>query len=393
MIGAANLVLYVALLFLLINLLALVGLWLHFLWTHRQLKQRSQLVEELIVVHQFPQRYQRLLRILMSTKSFRVESLWRRIPEDEIDRIRKTEIPNKLRRLVKRGPKWQKIRAMQLLGLLQDAQSIGLLRQMTAERDQDLALAAAGALGRFNDDSSARFILGLLSSRRHLSGSRIASIIEGMQIDLSSLFIEALASPDHKVRFWSATLAGRYPKDPVRAALVHSIQHPDANTRAAILDSLGKIGDHTCKAAITQALNDDVWYVRAHAALACGQVQIFESSKMLINALADPVWWVRHDASRALEMLLSHDSHGRVKEELLTNIDHHDPFARNMIAALLSNTGTVEELMRHFKKMGQQAEDARRLLVFIYDAGGAPGLQDDRDWQVYFRTTRKSLTA
>jgi hypothetical protein len=112
---------------------------------------------------------------------------------------------------------------------------------------------------------------------------------------------------------------------------------------------------------------------------------------MLIEALTDPIWWVRHDAGRALEILLQHDQQNYVRESLLGSIDIEDAFARNMIAAILSNNSVVDDMLKNFRKLGQRADDARRLLVFIYDAGGAPTLRQDTDWQNFYNSSKKGL--
>ena len=140
------------------------------------------------------------------------------------------------------------------------------------------------------------------------------------------------------------------------------------------------------------ALQDDVWFVRAHAARTCGQILLFNSAPNLIRALADPVWWVRHDAAESLITFLKNDPSDHTRERILSSIDLEDRFARNMIAQILTNSGTVENLVDEFKQMNTKGENARRLLAFIYTAGGLPQLANDREWQNFFGSERKALT-
>jgi HEAT repeat protein len=262
--------LYTLLGFIGINGLALFSLISYYAFVHRAVHKKMASAQQLISSQQFSQRYQRLLRILLSNKARRVESLWRKLTPEEQGKLRLSEIPNRLRRLTKRGPKWLKMRAIHLLGLLQDQQSIGLLRQLSSENDMDLALASVAALGRYNDEANARFLMGLISNRYRINSSRVASVLEGMQLDLTTLLLETLGSPDHKCRFWAATLLARFASEQTRTALVKLIDHDDPNTRAAALDSLSKIGDQTCKAGIIHALADPLCkYSIARLPIAC----------------------------------------------------------------------------------------------------------------------------
>ncbi len=304
----------------------------------RRLKARKrQLGEQLIRIHKFPQRYQRLLRVLLSAKTYRVEALFERLAKQEIQQINRTNIPKKLRRLAEKGRKWQRVRAMLLLGLLQDSQAVSLLRQQALHNDRDLAYAAVAALGRYADESNARFLISLLSSRYTINGSRVASVLEGMRLNLAEHLLTTLELKDNKARFWAATLLGRYDQQRVRKALVQHLDDDDANVRAAAVDSLGRVGDASCATELIRALNDDVWYVRAHAALACGQTHQYQSVPTLMTLLADPFWWVRFDAAEAITMLMQGTHSKKIRDQLLEQVDAPDPFARHMITAILAN--------------------------------------------------------
>ena len=188
--------------FVAVNSILVLMVVLRYWWFRRPSIRPSTLTKRLLKIQQFPKKHRQLLRILLSTRTVRVESLWHSLSEDEIESIRKTAIPVKLRNIAQRGRKWHRVRAILLLGLLQDKQAIGLLRKAALDKDEDIAFAATSAIGRFSDESNARFLISLLTERYQLNGSRIASVIEGIHFDISSLLLEALRVGDKRSRFW-----------------------------------------------------------------------------------------------------------------------------------------------------------------------------------------------
>ena len=388
---------YVAAIFAVLNACLLAALIVHHFWIRLRVKKPSELTKQLLRVQKFPKQYHQLLRILLSARSFRAESLWQRLNRDEIMHIRRTRIPEKLRRLASRGTKWHRVRAILLLGLLKDKQAIGLLRKLAVDKDIDIAFAAVSALGRYEDESNGRLLIGFLSSRYQIGGSRVASVLEGMPMDLSELLLATLHVGDASSQFWATTLLAKYPTAAVREALSKQLYSADANIRAAALDSLSKVGLPDMAETIMQRLDDPIWYVRAHAALACGQIGIVEAGAKLIEALGDPVWWVRHDSGYALELLLKKQrsqndvSQIDIKEMLLTTIHSDDKFARNMAAQILTNSGTLSELIEIFSQDLEESKDAGRTLRFIYSAGGAPELNNSEKWQHYLREPSREV--
>lgn len=89
------------------------------------------------------------------------------------------------------------------------------------------------------------------------------------------------------------------------AALVASISrdHASPDVRAAALVVLGNHGARQCKAAVLDALDDDVWFVRVQAVVAAGRLRLGEASPALAHLAEDPSWWVRLRAGEALQRL------------------------------------------------------------------------------------------
>src|SRR5688572_32082140 len=84
--------------------------------------------KKLYALTDFPQSYPRLLTILLRSKAFRLQSIWKRFTAIDRERLLRTNIPNRLRHMCERGPKWRRVRALQLLGLLRDPQAVEIGR-------------------------------------------------------------------------------------------------------------------------------------------------------------------------------------------------------------------------------------------------------------------------
>ena len=158
------------------------------------------------------------------------------------------------------------------------------------------------------------------------------------------------------VRFWGATLLRPYP-DLGEATLVELTWDPDANVRAAVVETLGTRQGKDVGTALLARLDDSEWFVRVHAARAAGHVVGAEAAPTITRLLADERWWVRTAAKDALRGMGSD-----AVPSLLSILAHDDPFAQNGAAEVLQDIGFVDFL----------ASDNPRspLLERIYEAGG-----------------------
>ena len=218
-----------------------------------------------------------------------------------------------------------------------------------------IAAAAIRTLGDIGDDWAIDLLLDALR-RGESQRSRIASELERLAPAPGARLLPLLRDWNPTVRFWGATLLRPYP-DLGGATLVELTWDPDANVRAAVVETLGTRQGKDVGTALVARLDDSEWFVRVHAARAAGHVVGADAAPTITRLLADERWWVRTAAKDALRGMGS----GAVPS-LLSILAHDDPFARNGAAEVLQDIGFVDFL----------ASDNPRspLLERIYDAGG-----------------------
>jgi HEAT repeat protein len=230
-----------------------------------------------------------------------------------------------------------------------------LIRPVLADPDPMIAAAAIRTLGDIGDDWAIDLLLDALR-RGEGQRSRIASELERLAPAPGARLLPLLRDWNPDVRFWGATLLRPYP-DLGEATLVELTWDPDANVRAAVVETLGTRHGKDVGTALVARLDDSEWFVRVHAARAAGHVVGAEAAPTITRLLADERWWVRTAAKDALRGMGS-DS----VPSLLSILAHDDPFARNGAAEVLQDIGFVDFL----------ASDNPRspLLERIYEAGG-----------------------
>jgi HEAT repeat protein len=228
--------------------------------------------------------------------------------------------------------------------------------------DRDVVAAAVSLLGTLSDTDAAGLLVAALRQRL-LAPSRIAARLDRFPIEIAEVVAPLMADPDPVVRFWGATLLARYGSRPgVPGALAHLGRDRDPSVRKAAIESLGRIGGPQAEHTARRLLADPVWFVRAHAARAIGDLRRADLAAELLPLLADGQWWVRAAAKDALVMM------GPEAAPVVARaLDHPDRFARNGAAEVLQNLGVLDDLAA---RAGAGAEEAS-LLQKAAAAGGA----------------------
>ena len=251
--------------------------------------------------------------------------------------------------------RWRRVSALQRLERARHPAVPRLLRRVLHDPDPTIAAAAIRTLGDVGDDWAIDLLLDAL---RHGDGSRsrIASELERLAPAPGPRLVPLLRHGDPVVRFWGATLLRPYPElgEP---NLIELTWDPDANVRAAAVETLGARDGPAVETALSARLADNEWFVRVHAARAVGHVVGAEAAPSLARLLSDQRWWVRAAAKDALRGMGSD-----AVPSLLASLTHDDLFARNGAAEVLQDVGFVDFL----------ALDNPRspLLERIYEAGG-----------------------
>lgn len=267
------------------------------------------------------------------------------------------------RRLVQRAARrprtewgrWRRIAALTALARARHAAAPRLLRRALADPDPAVATAATRSLGALGDEWAVELLLEELR-RGRVQRSRIASQLERLAPLPGPLLLPLLHDPDPAVRFWGATLLAPY-GELGESSLLALARDPDADVRAAAVETLGARRVQRAGPVILELLEDPAWFVRVHAARSAGQVLGAASAPGLTRLLSDSRWWVRTAAKDALRSI------GREAiPDLVSVLVDSDEFARNGAAEVLQDIGLVDHLA---------VEDPTSpLLQRIFEAGG-----------------------
>ena len=228
---------------------------------------------------------------------------------------------------------WRRELAARRLGLVYAPASRAALRAALREGPELVTVAAAGALARYRDLDTLRWLLAnpaTLARRPHRARALVLrafgrrALPELMQAlargtgdaALDRALIEALGLAGHAE---------------ARMVVERRLREGDAEQRVAAARALGRLRAEDCATSLMGALQDEVWQVRAQAAWALGQTKAAVALLALPARLTDPAWWVRHHAAYALKEF---GSEGRRE---LKRIAHGSPdaYARDMAREVL----------------------------------------------------------
>lgn len=230
-----------------------------------------------------------------------------------------------------------------------------LIRPVLEDPDPRVATAAIRILGNIGDGWAIALLVDALR-RGYGSRSRIAAELERLAPAPGPELVRLLRDWNPVVRFWGATLLGRYPER-AGSTVIALTWDPDPNVRAAAVETLGTRSGSAVGAAILARLDDSEWFVRVHAARSAGRVLGVEAAPTIARLLADEHWWVRTAAKDALRGLGP-----AAVPSLLAILAHEDRFARNGAAEVLQDVGFVDSLALE--------NPSSPLLERIYEAGG-----------------------
>jgi HEAT repeat protein len=269
------------------------------------------------------------------------------------------------------GRLWQRIDAIALMGYLRHARALPALRRALRDPRQEIVLAAIKALGTWGSSEAAEALFSILHRECPVNPSRVATAIENCQRDIVDLLCRKAQSNDPTTQFWATTLLGGHALPQAQEALRRNASHHDANIRAATFASMGKIGDGRSGKHLVAGLRDEIWFVRAHAATACGEQHITEAVSEIAALLADKEWWVRSAARESLVKMGSASL-----PELLGCLQNRDRFVRNQAAEALENMGYLDHLVWDLSAGEEKRDEAFAVLSAVRKAEGGQNLAE-----------------
>lgn len=192
--------------------------------------------------------------------------------------------------------------AILLLGILRDDDCVRTIAPALQDRDADVRLVAARALGLVGTDEAGEALLNGLRSN-DLPEERI---IERLAHPWAlHVLREAIATPDEGAerQHFRACLAralGLIGDPAAEPGLLGLLAEGSDEERINAARALGQCGTDRCLGALHAALSDSDVHVRGQAAAALGELRDRTAIPLLEAAMRDPGWWVRSNAASAL---------------------------------------------------------------------------------------------
>jgi HEAT repeat protein len=283
-----------------------------------------------------------------------LSSRWSQLASEEVSQLELTTRLDVIRSLEEQGIltrflrevksplKWSRAHALRILGELKIPASVPALLEALEDKDPDVRIVAARALGRMRLQAAEEALVALLGKHEQSVSARIAAICIEMGTRTAPLLIRALRDGRPKARFWAARILGEIKESRACRSLGDALLDPDPDVRSASAWALGAIADRSTAPLVETALRDPVWYVRAHAAEALGKIGDPSMASTIAEHLADRSWWVRKNALDALVRLGE-----AAKPALFEAMESEDRFARDSATEGLTTLGVpVEQIPR-----------------------------------------------
>lgn len=216
-------------------------------------------------------------------------------------------VPDRLRRQLRSLSRRRRMIAVQGLALFDDTLSREALLDTLGDRDDEIRLAAALALGRgdsrpgldelvarlgLRDDRSSLLTISLFRHYANEAPDEVQALVLDNDLPLSVRLaaIEALAvSGDYRL---------------VPAIVELGLRAPDDSEELPrYLHALGRIGHPAAREAVLAGLASSSMPARVAAAGAAGRIALLESADQLADLLDAPEWWVRFRSAEALLQL------------------------------------------------------------------------------------------
>lgn len=201
---------------------------------------------------------------------------------------------------------WRRRIAADLLGKSLSRKAIVPLIVSLRDKDVDVRLIAARALGKIEAGSAIDYIISLIRDFPEKKCPTVADILIDFGEDSIPSITKALDSPDNKTRFWCVRalseieITDKTNLQDLEGKLVKLLSNESNRIRAYGAISLSKIGSPDKLRQIRKLLGDGSSLVRAKAASALGILRNPEAIDDLIKSLGDKIWEVNYSASRAL---------------------------------------------------------------------------------------------
>lgn len=242
-----------------------------------------------------------------------VQDLLGSVRGDSRDRIigilRQTRAKDVFLAELRKGHVGTRIRAIETLALLPDADVIEALSRALHERSPDVRLAAASALVETGQSITVEDLVDRLEIGVTVRSRTLRDIFRVIASRDTAELVRLLDSrPQDLIAALAIYAIGTTHDYSLISAITRHSDWPSIGVRTEIMRALAAIGHPSAEPTILAGLEDAAWEVRAEAAIGAGRIPLPNAIPSLVERLSDTEWWPRY---RAAEALMAMGSQGR----------------------------------------------------------------------------------
>ena len=281
------------------------------------------------------------------------------------------KIPEIEKKATKSVNKWRRIEAIIMLGYLNSANTLGILKQSLCSRDDDIAYFSLVSLGLIRNRESAKILLANINNKA-FSSYKIASMLENFPPDIIEILTKALEDNDENLRLWSIRIISRFKPKQCSRRISFFLTDPSGDIRGAACECLGEIGADDFKEAIEKLLNDNIWYVRLQAAIALEKILGAKSITYIAPLLKDSHWFLRE---KVKEIMIKYFSDSLVFIERFLHEDNQ--VLKQSCVEIMDRSGYRNKILNDLVSSDVLSQEgAQAWLKIMVKAGAHFGLEE-----------------
>ncbi|MCC2955720.1 HEAT repeat domain-containing protein [Massilia sp. IC2-477] len=213
---------------------------------------------------------------------------------------RRLGVDSLARGMLARGARDERLLASLVLGHLRDREAWSQLLALARTPDSALSLTALWALVRVDPDAAAEYLTPLFIEREDWALSHVAGILQQASSPVAQVLARLLpqlgeARLPRALRI-AESLRVTLPAGVLAGAL-------RSTSSAVVIAALRGVRTPETLPEVRALLGHEDWQVRVQAARALGRVGERSDAARLTQLLGDPQWWVRYRAAQALREL------------------------------------------------------------------------------------------
>jgi HEAT repeat protein len=315
------------------------------------------------------------LRIIETVVLDKLESADREEATRLLKFLRASRLIEKLIFEARQHTGWRKNRALVALGRTRAPEGIPALAEALRDRDLETRLAAIRGLGRMAcPEAGDELLNSLMEAGLQVPALPLQSALVQCCSERPRMLLKFLQNSETPVRRIIGRVMGEVAVPSLGNDLLPFVHDEEAELRAAAARALPCCDANLALEALTDLVNDPVWFVRLRAVVSLGKVADPATVPPLLRCLRDPNRLIRLRSAEAI--LKIKKGQAEIFHQVLAA---QDKYALHAYLTALDNNGFQEMLREEITRHGGFSEATKSALLQALRIGD---LHDDRSEKV-----------